>query len=99
MYFPLPGLLKGLPLGGVGTRHVQHHEVRQWRQQPEGCGEILHSRSAQDIGVVGLGDVHPHRAPLMALHLRQGQGEGLGAGGFQVKPIVPWSKKLFFFWQ
>ena len=62
-------LLKGLPLRDVGTRHVQHHEIRQRRQQPEGRGEVLHCRSAQDVGVVGLGDVHPHRAPLMALHL------------------------------
>ena len=85
-------LLKGLPLRGVGTRHVQHHEIRQRRQQPEGRGEVLHCRSTQDGGVVGLGDVHPHRAPLMALHLVQGMGvRSAWCYPCESPMIVPWS--------
>ena len=38
------------------------HEVRQGRERAKALHEVLHRCRTQDAGVVGLGDVHPHRA-------------------------------------
>ena len=79
-------LLKGLPFSSVGTRHIQHHEIRQRTQQPIGPGEVRHRFFSQNLGVVGLGDVDPHRArggpphgQLLVLEALQARRDGLRA--------------------